>query len=133
MGGKNLSPPLAWNGARSGVKSFALSIVDLHPIANNWLHWCVINIPPDVTAFAEGASGGAMPPGATELYNSFGERGYGGPHPPKGSGPHSYEFTLYALGTEAVDLSANSSLSAFRRTVQAHVLDTARLTGVYER
>ena len=44
-GGKNLSLPLAWSGAPAGTKSFALSIVDPHPVAHNWVHWLVADIP----------------------------------------------------------------------------------------
>ena len=32
-GGKNVSIPLAWQNAPEGTKSFALSIVDPHPVA----------------------------------------------------------------------------------------------------
>ncbi len=34
-GGKNISVPLAWRNAPSGTKSFALSMVDPHPVAQN--------------------------------------------------------------------------------------------------
>src|SRR5512138_1509400 len=44
-GGKNVSIPLAWKNAPAGTKSFAVSIVDPHPVANNWVHWLVINLP----------------------------------------------------------------------------------------
>jgi phosphatidylethanolamine-binding protein (PEBP) family uncharacterized protein len=52
---------LAWKNAPAGTKSFALSIVDPHPVAQNWVHWFVINIPPNVTAIEEGASTKKMP------------------------------------------------------------------------
>ena len=81
-GGKNISVPLAWSNAPSGTKSFALSMVDPHPVAQNWVHWLLINIPAKVTSLEEGASGKKMPHGSVELKNSFGEIGYGGPQPP---------------------------------------------------
>ena len=56
-GGKNISVPLIWKNAFSGTKSFALSMVDPHPVAQNWVHWLVINIPANVTSLDEGASG----------------------------------------------------------------------------
>lgn len=62
----NVSIPLKWTGAPEGTKSFALSIVDHHPVARKWAHWIVINIPPDVTSLPEGASGKSMPPGSIE-------------------------------------------------------------------
>jgi len=85
-GGQNFSVPLNWSGAPAGTRSFALTMVDPHPVANNWVHWLVIDLPQDTTSLPEGASGGKMPKGAVELKNSFGETGYGGPQPPRGSG-----------------------------------------------
>ena len=51
-GGKNISLPLAWTGTPSDTKSFALSMVDPHPIARNWVHWLVVNLPGNVHALA---------------------------------------------------------------------------------
>src|SRR5512135_302067 len=48
-GGKNLSLPVSWQNSPAGTKSFALSVVDPHPVARNWVHWLVINIPPQTT------------------------------------------------------------------------------------
>ena len=36
-GGQNLSVPLSWSGAPDGTQSFALSMVDPHPVAHNWV------------------------------------------------------------------------------------------------
>lgn len=44
-GGKNVSVPLQWENPPDETKSFALVCVDIHPIANNWVHWLVVNIP----------------------------------------------------------------------------------------
>jgi Raf kinase inhibitor-like YbhB/YbcL family protein len=132
-GGKNVSLPLSWSNAPAETKSFALSIVDLHPIANKWVHWLVINIPKSTSSLAESASTKQMPSGSKELYNSFGERGYGGPGPPKGSGMHTYEITLYALAVEKLDLSENSSLKAFMKAIEGKIVATAKMTGTYER
>ena len=76
-------PPLM-EGRSTWNKSFALSMVDPHPVAQNWVHWLVISIPADVISFEEGASGKKLPPGSVELKNSSGDIGYGGPQPPKG-------------------------------------------------
>jgi Raf kinase inhibitor-like YbhB/YbcL family protein len=132
-GGKNISFPLSWTEPPPETKSLALSIVDPHPVAKNWIHWFVINIPHSVSTLAEGASGKAMPPGSRELYNTYGALGYGGPEPPKGSGPHPYEVTLYALNVEALDLAANSSLSAFRKALEGKIIASAKITGIFER
>src|SRR5665647_640133 len=81
-GGQNLSVPLSWSGAPAGTQSFALAMVDPHPVARNWVHWLVIDLPKDVTSIPAGASGQGMSKGVVELQNSFGEPGYGGPQPP---------------------------------------------------
>ena len=131
VGGKNVSPPLSWSDPPEGTKSFALSMVDPHPVANNWVHWLVINIPKDASSLEEGASGKKMPSGARELRNSFRDTGYGGPRPPKGSGDHPYVFTLYALDVEKLDLEANASLPRFNEALKGKILAEARLTGKF--
>ena len=132
-GGKNISVPLSWKNPPSGTRSFALSMVDPHPVAQNWVHWLVINIPAQVTFLEEGASGKKMPQGSMELKNSFGDMGYGGPQPPKGTGDHPYVFTLHALKVEKLDLGANTPLSAFKKALEGKVLGSATLTGKYGR
>jgi len=132
-GGKNISVALAWGNAPPGTKSFALSMVDPHPVAQNWLHWLVINIPASVTSLPEGASGKEMPRGSIELKNSFGDIGYGGPQPPKGTGDHPYVFTLYALSVEKLDIGTGVSLPVFERALKGKILGSATITGKYGR
>lgn len=133
-GGKNISIPLKWENPPEGTKSFAISIVDLHPIANNWVHWLVINIPRDVNSIDEGASKtDKMPKGCKELNNTFGWLGYGGPQPPKGSGPHKYEVTIYALNVEKLELDVHTSLKIFQKAIDGHVIGTAKIVGIFER
>lgn len=132
--GKNISIPLAWENIPKGTKSFALTMVDLHPIANNWVHWLVINIPATVLGLQEGASiSSKMPVGSVELNNTFGTLGYGGPQPPKGSGPHQYEVTIYALNIPTVKLDIQSTLSTFRKAIDGKVIATAKTVGIFER
>ncbi len=132
-GGKNLSLPLAWQNAPAGTKSFALSIVDPHPVARNWVHWLVINLPSQTNGLAEGASRKAMPTGAAELRNSFGDSGYGGPQPPPGTGDHPYVVTLYALSVDKLELPTNTSLAAFQKALEGKILASATITGMYGR
>ena len=132
-GGKNVSIPLAWTNVPSGIRSFALSMVDPHPVAQNWVHWLVINIPSNVTVIEEGASRKKMPAGSLELKNSFGDIGYGGPQPPKGTGDHPYVVTIYALNVEKLDLGVSTSLPAFKKVLEGKVIGTATMTGKYGR
>jgi Raf kinase inhibitor-like YbhB/YbcL family protein len=127
------SLPLEWKNAPSDTKSFALSIVDPHPVANNWVHWLVINIPPQVNFLPEGASRKNMPLGSIELKNSWGTIGYGGPEPPSGTGEHPYVITLYALSLEKLDLKAGTSLSKFENAIKGNVIGKASITGMFGR
>jgi Raf kinase inhibitor-like YbhB/YbcL family protein len=132
-GGKNISIPLAWKNVPARTKSFALSIVDPHPVAQNWVHWLVINIPKEAFSIEEGASRKKMPAGSVELKNSFGDIGYGGPQPPRGTGDHPYVVTLHALNVERLDLGVNTSLSAFKKAIEGKVIESATITGIYGR
>jgi len=131
-GGKNVSIPLEWSDIPQGTHSFALSMIDPHPVANNWIHWLVINLPSDTTSLQEGASGTAMR-GAQELRNSFGATGYGGPQPPAGSGAHPYVIALYALNVPAIDLPIDSTLTQFELALRDKTVAQATLTGMFEK
>ena len=132
-GGKNISVPVTWKNVPAGTKSFALSMVDPHPVAQNWVHWLVINIPKEVAVIEEGASRKKMPLGSMELKNSFGDIGYGGPQPPKGTGDHPYVVTVYALNVEKLELGTSPSLSAFKKATEGKVIESASMTGMYGR
>jgi phosphatidylethanolamine-binding protein (PEBP) family uncharacterized protein len=57
-GGKNISAPVSWKKMFLLVRnSFALSVVDPHPVAQNWVHWLVINIPADASLSKRGHHG----------------------------------------------------------------------------
>jgi Raf kinase inhibitor-like YbhB/YbcL family protein len=120
---ENLSPQLSWADAPTETSSFALSVVDRHPVAANYVHWLVVDIDADVTSLKTGAAGSAMPAGSREVTP------YAGPFPP--SGTHDYEFTLYALGTDRLELRKNVSLDAFESAIEPHLLATATLVGKF--
>jgi Raf kinase inhibitor-like YbhB/YbcL family protein len=122
---ENVSPPLSWSDAPRGTRSFALCVVDRHPVARNYLHWLVLDIPSDVSSLNEGAAGGAMPAGSREA------KPYAGPFPP--SGTHDYEFSLLALDIDRLEMPKEASLEAFTRATEPHTLETARLVGRFTR
>ncbi len=132
-GGKNVSLPLNWSDAPAGVKSFALSMVDPHPVARNWVHWLAADISPEVNSLAAGASGKNMPKGAQEFQNSFGAPGYGGPQPPPGTGDHPYVVTIYALSVSRLDLGGHPTLAAFQKALEGKILASATITGYFGR
>jgi Raf kinase inhibitor-like YbhB/YbcL family protein len=133
-GGRNQNPPLRWGGAPEGTKSFAILMYDLHKVAKNWVHWAVVNIPPEVNMISEGASGSpGMPEGSVELINSYGEKGYGGPCPPKGSGNHEYKFIVYALRTDRANVKNPVTAESFMSAVKADMLGKAEISGYFMR
>lgn len=135
--GKNVSPALKWSGAPKGTKSFALLVHDPDAPTGGagWWHWVVVNIPADTKELKKGAggAGGELPGGAVQIATDFGVPGWGGPCPPAGDKPHRYNFTVYALKVEKLDLpeGARASLAGFM--VNANAIGKARLTGKFGR
>ena len=118
---QNISPPLAWADAPDGTRSYALALVDRHPVARNYVHWLVCDISPEVTSLPEGAAGESNRSSLTEVTQ------YAGPFPP--SGTHGYEFTLYAMKTDKLGVPAGATLEAFTQAAEQNSLATARLVG----
>ncbi len=132
-GGENVSPPFSWDNAPEGTKSFALAMVDHHKVANEFVHWLVVNIPEDTTSVKEGASKtDSMPEGSKELNTTYGQAFYGGPRPPSGTGDHPYETTVYALSDDLdLDLDEDVTLDDFLSAVEDKTLAKASLTGMF--
>jgi Raf kinase inhibitor-like YbhB/YbcL family protein len=134
--GGNVSPALAWSGAPSDTKSFALLVHDPDaPTGSGWWHWVVYNIPPTTTALAAGAGDpkkNLMPAGAIQGRNDYGGAGYGGPCPPPGK-PHRYQFRLYALKVPKLEVPANASAAMIGFNARAHALAEAEIVALYGR
>ncbi len=128
-GGENVSPPLGWSRVPDGTQSLVVAMIDLHPRAAEWVHWAIVDLAPETTSLAEGASGSLGPP-ARELVTTFGEPGYGGPQPPAGSGDHTYAITVYALDAASLDIKEAPSAADIRRAVSGHVLAWGTLNGI---
>ena len=135
--GDNQSPALEWSNPPPGTKSFALLLHDPDaPTGSGWWHWVVYNIPADAKSLPAGAGkadNSALPKGAVQGNTDFGSPGYGGPCPPPGSGVHHYNFTLYALKVEKLDLPANATAAFVAFNLNANSLGQAKLTGTYTR
>lgn len=134
--GANTSPPLSWSGVPSGTRSLALIVDD--PDAPDpeapkriWVHWVLYNIPPAVTALAEGGALSPVPEGALEGLNDSDELGYDGPCPPIGR--HRYFHTLYALDAVLADLGPKARRRELDAAMKGHILETASVMGTYQR
>lgn len=114
-GSENKSPPLAWKVSKKTakkVKSFAITIIDLHPVAQKCVHLAAVNIPANTRAIEEGAFSGfaTLPEGTQQLLNCYGTQGYGGPFPPEGPDYHVYDITVYGLNQADLGLSQDDAL-----------------------
>jgi Raf kinase inhibitor-like YbhB/YbcL family protein len=134
-GGRNLSPPLAWSPPPEGTEELLLVVEDADaPTPRPFVH-CLALIEPSVRELASGALAAENPaPGVRVLRSTMGRRGYLGPEPIKGHGPHHYTFQLFALaGAADQERAAAARPRVLLSSVAAHVLAKGRLTGVYER
>jgi len=132
--GENLSPQLSWTGAPEGTKSFAITAYDPDaPTGSGWWHWLTFNIPADVTSLKTGASGQAMPDGSVESRTDYGVPGFGGACPPKGDKAPRYQFTVFALNTEKLDLAPDSSGALVGYYLNGHALAKTTLEALYQR
>ncbi len=129
--GKNISPPLAWDGVPAGTKSFVLINDDPDAPAGTWIHWVAWNISSGKTALAENISpDSSFPDGMKQGINDFGATGYGGPAPP--SGKHRYFFKLYALDTTLL-VPGHSTAGDLEKAMKGHILGRAQIIGLYSR
>ena len=126
--GENISPPLKWSNIPQGTKQLALLCFDPDaPHPKGFTHWVVYGISPDIKEIAEGEKKGNFIKGT----NSGGKKGYTGPAPPPGHGPHHYYFWLYALDT-ALDLKPGLTREQLLDAIADHIIIQARLVGIYE-
>jgi Raf kinase inhibitor-like YbhB/YbcL family protein len=133
--GQNISPALQWTNPPAGTKSFAVTVYDPDaPTGSGWWHWVMYNIPATTTALPAGAGNGRNAPrGSDQGTTDFGTKGYGGPCPPVGDKPHHYNFTVFALKVDKLDLPGNATAAMVGYNLNANKLGTARLTALYAR
>ena len=136
--GQNVSPQLDWKNPPAGTRSFALMVHDPDaPTGSGFWHWIVYNIPADATSIPAGAGdakGTGLPKGAVQGHTDFGTAMYGGPCPPPGSGKHHYNFMLYALKVDKIEIppGATAAIVGFNANMNA-IGKPAKLTGTFER
>lgn len=133
--GENQSPALAWRDAPAGTQSFALTVYDPDaPTGSGWWHWLVVNLPATSTGLPAGVGPlAALPKGAVEVRNDYGNPGFGGACPPVGDAPHRYQFTLWALKTPTLNLPANASAALTGYLIRANALGSTQLEVKYGR
>jgi hypothetical protein len=127
--GANVSPPLTWTAGPAGTMSYAIVFRDLD---NNLGHAAIFDIPASTLSLPENVEKVAMPanvPGAIQcesyVNNLF---GYAGPCP---GSQHTYEFTLYAIDSASLGLTANVSVNQVDTAARAAMLASTTLSGTY--
>lgn len=124
--GDDLSPPLVWSGRPPETQSLVLVVDDPDAPGGTFTHWLAWGFDPATSELSEGE---AAP---TEGRNDFGSKGYRGPCPPPGHGPHHYIFRLHALDVE-IGVGSGADKAQVEQALTDHVLATADLRGTYER
>lgn len=123
--GENLIPPLAFEDVPSSAATLALIMDDPDAPGGTFDHWLVWNMPVTLRSITEG-----QPPSGVAGQNSTRRKGWTGPCPPDRQ--HRYFFTLFALDGR-IDLPEGSGRSDLERAMKDHILEKARLMGVYDR
>ncbi|WP_162048362.1 YbhB/YbcL family Raf kinase inhibitor-like protein [Vibrio taketomensis] len=128
--GDNVSPQLSWQDAPEGTKSFAITAYDPDaPTGSGWWHWVATDIPASVNSLKQGASGHDFT--GKQQHNDYGSVGFGGVCPPKGDGMHRYQFTVWAMPSEKLDIPQGASNALIGFMLRANALDKATLTATY--
>ncbi|UZO79950.1 YbhB/YbcL family Raf kinase inhibitor-like protein [Aquimarina sp. ERC-38] len=135
--GENISPQLSWENAPEDTKSFAITVYDPKaPTGSGWWHWVAFNIPAgtkELKANAGNPSLSLAPAGTIQSTTDFGAKGFGGACPPEGNGDHPYIFTVYALSTDSIDLSADTPAAQVNYFIGANTISKASLIAYYKR
>lgn len=143
VGGENLSPHLAWSVLPAGSAELLLLIEDIDsPLGARPAVHCLALIGQAGLRMPHELPSGALArqnpgPGVTLLRSTIG-RGYHGPEPVKGHGPHRYVFQIYALGHSLMNRPDRGALiksrpRALLASIDSPVLARGRIHGVYER
>jgi phosphatidylethanolamine-binding protein (PEBP) family uncharacterized protein len=142
IGGKNLSPHLTRSPPPPETTELLLVVEDLDvPMSKPAVH-CLVLIDPSrldsPNHLPPGALSAHEPAAGVRVLRSTIGRGYHGPEPIKGHGPHRYTFQVFALSRQASSTVDGAKLDRARprallTSLTAPVIARGRLTGVYER
>lgn len=128
--GDNVSPELRWHGVPPGTVALVLLLDDVDaPLRKPLFHNGAV-LAPELDGLAEGE----FVPGTTGVRNvptMLSKKGYAGPRPIPGHGPHRYRFHVLALDDRVPDDA--TSIKAVLAAASGHVLARGTLTGTYER
>ena len=162
---ENISPEINWSGAPNETKSYVVIVVDKDVPASfesankpdkviplkfprqNFYHWVLVDIPPNVTGLFEGKGSngitqGGKPVGKVE-YGINGQNdyvnvypgtfgGYDGPCPPwNDERQHRYHFIVYALDIPSLELPNPIRGKQAEAVMGGHILAKGEVMGTY--
>ena len=132
--GENISPEISWSGVPASAKSLAIVVWDQDaPVSGGFYHWVIVNLPAETKRLPEGAGNVAThkaPNGSIQLFNDWGEAGYGGPCPP-GNSRHRYRFMVYALSAQQLPITARSKIAEATAAIKKSTVASAEQVLVY--
>jgi len=104
------------------------------PTGSGWWHWQVVNIPVQSQLITESAGNQPklLPKGSQLIRNDYGTINYGGPCPPENSN-HRYQFTLYALDIDRIDVTDQTTPAMIGFIANAHQIAKTSITYHYTR
>jgi Raf kinase inhibitor-like YbhB/YbcL family protein len=122
---ENHAPRLTISGVPREAAELAVICHDPDaPLPQGFTHWTLYGIPPRAQELGSDADS-TYRPGP----NGAGTRGYIGPQPPAGHGPHHYYFWVYALDTK---VDGTPTREEFLSTYGSHIVEQNRLVGSFE-
>jgi hypothetical protein len=169
--GRNRNPAFAWDDLPTETRSLALICHDPDVPSRpddvnqegrevpadlpraDFYHWILVDLPPDIGGFSDGAFSDGVTAGGKGSPGAYGTRsglnnytqwfegdpdlggdyyGYDGPCPPwNDSLEHHYVFTLYALDVDRSPVEGSFTGPDVLEAIEGHVLDSAVITGTY--
>jgi phosphatidylethanolamine-binding protein (PEBP) family uncharacterized protein len=128
--GANTSPALRWAGLPPETRQVVLIIDDVDvPLPHPLLHTIAV-----IEPALDQVAAGCLQPGTAGMRfvrADLGHRGYAGPRPIPGHGPHHYRFHVFAMDQPIPETVTKAK--ALLAAMSGHVLARGVLTGTYER
>lgn len=131
--GGNTSPQLSWSGAPEGTHSFVITCFDPDaPTPSGFWHWCLVDVPADVTSLRAGAAAGDLPGSAFHVRNDGGQAGFMGAAPPAGDHPHRYFFAVHAVKEPSLGVDQDASPAVVSFNLAFKAIGRALIHGTYQ-
>lgn len=133
--GENISPQILWKNLPEHAKSLVLAMFDPDaPTGSGWWHWVIVNIPVSTQSIMQSAGTHTelLPNGSQLIRNDFGVIQYGGPCPPEKTN-HRYQFTLYALDIDHIEINDQTTPALIGFIANSHQIAKATVSYNYAR